>query len=364
MGKYAELSRHAGALPVYNFDGILCPGLINAHTHLELSMFNKDFFHHKDFVDWVLRLVESRGALTPDEVHAQCVKAKRDAEKRGTSYFVNIGNDYEVNASLGKNQLFQFEQIGINGAYADKILERAKLLVEKRQGVETSLAVHAPYSVSPELMRGIKAFNNSRGTITSMHLAETADEGEFTRSGKGRMADLLNKRVVSWQFSVPGVSPVQYVDSLGLLDDKTLCVHCVFVDDEDVRILGERRSTVAVCVRSNLELSGKKPPVEKFRQNNVRVLIGTDSMASAPDIDMFSEIAAFYSEFKEVYTPTEIIRLATVDAAEFLGIGDHLGRIAAGQENSLVYVPFDGKTKEASEFLVSEAAGKTEAVEI
>ncbi|MCL4539803.1 MAG: amidohydrolase family protein [Bacteroidetes bacterium] len=364
VGKYAEIARHAGSLPVYNFDGILCPGLINAHTHLELSLFSKESFSHKDFVEWVIRLVESRSSASSSETHLECLKAKREVEKRGTSYFVNVGNDYDMNVSLGKNQLFQFEQIGINGSYADKILGHASSLIEGQYGVDTSLAVHAPYSVSTELMRGIKAFNNSRGTITSIHLAETADEVEFTRSGKGRMADLLNHSVGKWNFTVPGLSPVQYVDSLGVLDEKALCAHCVFVDDEDVRILKDRRSTVAVCIRSNLELSGEKPPLEKFRRNGIRILIGTDSKASSPDIDMFSEIAAFYDEFHDLFTPSEIISLATADAADFLGIGDHYGRIAAGLNNSIVYVPFDGNTEEASEFLVSEASGKTEAVEI
>lgn len=364
VGKYSDIARHSGDLPVYNFDGILCPGLINAHTHLELSLFSKESFSHRDFVDWVIRLVESRSSATLEETHLQCLKAKREVEKRGTSYFVNVGNDYEMNVSLGRNQLFQFEQIGINGAYAGKILERARALLEELHGVDTSLAVHAPYSVSRELMQGIKSFNNSRGTITSVHLAETADEVEFTRSGKGRMADLLNHRVRKWTFAVPGMSPVQYVDSMGLLDEKTLCVHCVFVDDEDVNILKDRRSAVAVCLRSNMELSGERPPLEKFRRSGIPILIGTDSRASSPDIDMFAEIAAFYDEFHDLFAPSEIISLATSDAADFLGIGGHYGRIAAGLNNSLVYVPFDGDTEEASEFLVSEAAGKTEAVEI
>ncbi len=364
VGKFNEVSRHNSTLPVYNFDGILCPGLINAHTHLELSLFHKGLFPHKDFVDWVLQLVDRRASTSSKEVHIECSKAKRDAEKHGTAYFVNVGNDYDINTSLGKNQLFQFEQMGIDSSYADRILDRAKSTVENDRGVNVSLAVHSPYSVSPELMKGIKAFNNDRGTLTSVHLAETSDEVEFTRSGKGRMTDLLNQRVGSWNFEVPGVSPVEYVDSLGILDEKTLCAHCVFVDDNDIRLLSDRGSAVAVCVRSNLELSGEKPPVKKFMENGVRILIGTDSKASSPDIDMFSEIAAFYNEYHDLFTPSEILDLATADAADFLGISDHYGRIAAGVNDSLVYVPFDGGTGEAFEFLVSEAVGKTEAVEI
>jgi aminodeoxyfutalosine deaminase len=363
VGRYDDIARDYGTLAVRDFDGILCPALINAHTHLELSAFRRDQFHHSDFVDWVVKLVDMRMTMLSVDQRPECLRAKREAEEKGTCYFVNVGNDFDLNSSLGENQLFAFEQIGINDSSAAKIFDRSSELVSRRDGPTTALAVHAPYSVSPRLMKSIKSFNNARRAVTSIHLAETADEVEFIGSGSGRMADLLNYRVTSWEFKAPGISPVEYVDSLGLLDDKTLCVHCVQVDEKDIGIMKSRGSAVAVCIRSNLELSGAAPPVGKFLNSGLRILIGTDSRASSPDIDMFAELAAFYSEFHALMSPTRAFGAATSDAAEFLGIEERYGSIAPGKRASIVYVPFDGKKEDAFEFLVAASNGKTKTVE-
>lgn len=363
VGSMSDIRRRAGNESVREFDGILLPALINAHTHLELSALRKDQFHHSDFVDWVIKLVDTRTSMLSVDQRPDCLRAKRLAEANGTGYFVNVGNDFDLNSSLGDNQLFAFEQIGINESSADKVLARSGELVEKESSVQTALAVHAPYSVSPVLMRGVKAFNNSRGAVTSIHLAETSDENEFVMSGTGRMADLLNYRVGKWEFDPRAGSSVRYVDSLGMLDEKTLCVHCVFVDEKDIETLSERKSSVAVCIRSNRELSGHVPPVEKFLKKGVRILVGTDSLASSPDIDMFSEISAFYSEFHDIVGPDRVFAAATCDAAEFLGISERYGSISPGKKGDIVYVPFDGSEKDVFEFIVADAHDKTRMVE-
>lgn len=363
VGKYEEVATRTINARLHEVDGIICAGLINAHTHLELSMFRKEQFVHKDFVDWVLQLVEARSSTSSDGLYPGCANAKRAAEEQGTAYFVNVGNDYELNHSLGENQLFQFEQIGINNSNSESIYKRALSFMNEKNGIESALAIHAPYSVSPALMKKIKAYNNQYGLITSIHLAETPDEIEFTRSGKGRMVDLLNVRASAWQFEVPKLSPVGYVNSLGILDEKTLCVHCIFLDDEDMSLLKTRGSAVAVCVRSNRELSGEVPDLKRLLQNGIRILLGTDSKASSPDLDMFSETAAFYREFHDLLSPAQVFRMATSDAADFFGINKHFGDITPGKRAFLVHVPFDGKAEDAFEFLVAGARGKAKALD-
>jgi cytosine/adenosine deaminase-related metal-dependent hydrolase len=361
VDKFSEVARREGNTPVRDFDGIILPGLINAHTHLELSAFRN--FPHKDFVDWVLKLMDARTSLMGQDLHHESLNAKREAEECGTAYFVNVGNDYNLNLSFGNNQLFQFEQIGINNSSAEKIFDRSLPFINRQKGVKTALAIHAPYSVSPTLMKKIKAHNNSRGAITSIHLAEIPEEIEFIRTGKGRMVDLLNARVGNWRFDATNLSPVEYVDSLGILDNRTLCVHCVFVDENDLKLLAERGSAVAFCVRSNRELSAKTPDLEKFLKHRIRILLGTDSRASSPDIDMFSEVAAFYNEYHDVATPGGIFRMVTSDAADFFGIKNRYGTMARGMSASLVHIPFDGKAGDAFEFLVTEGKGKAKAID-
>ena len=362
IGKYETVKiRNVGAQTL-DFDGIICPALINAHTHLELSPFKS--IAHKDFVDWVLHLVAERFSRQYEDLSTECAKAKYEAEKSGTSYFINVGNDFELNRQLGGNQNFQFEQIGINEKNAGGVFDRALSLVSGRSNFPISLAIHAPYSTSASLMKKVKTFNNERGTITSIHLAETEDEVEFVRSRTGRMADLLNSRVGEgkWSFRATGKSPVEYVDSLGILDEKTLCVHCVFVDNRDLEILRRRKCGVVICARSNRNLTGRIPNVSKFLQNGIKILLGTDSRASSTDLDMFAEMSAFYREFHGSLDPSRVFQMATTGAAEFLGISDPYGQISVGKTSAAVYVPFKGRTADAFEFLVTDAKGKAEAI--
>lgn len=362
VGKYEKVAARNVDAFVHDVDGIICPGMINAHTHLELSMFRREQFVHRDFVDWVLQLVEARHSASPENLHAECTNAKHTAEEQGTAYFVNVGSSYDINSSLGRNQLFQFEQIGINDSDSDRIYEKALSFIDEQNEVATALAIHAPYSVSPALMRKTKAYNNEHGLVTSIHLAETQDEIEFTRSGRGRMVDLLNRRAPEWKFEVPNLSPVGYVDSLGILDSKTLCVHCVFLNDDDLHLLRNRGCAVAICVRSNRELSGEVPDLRALMRYGIRILLGTDSKASSPDLNLLSEAASFYKEFHDVVSPAEVFRMATSNAAGFLGISDRFGSIAAGKRAFLVHVPFNGKAEDVFEFVVTEACGRTKAL--
>ncbi len=371
VDKFRESKASVTGARVLDLDGIVCPSLINAHTHLELSAFKEVI--HKDFVDWILHLVALRSSRLGEDMTAECAGAKREAENSGTGYFVNVGNDFRLNQSLGKNQHFQFEQIGINDAAAENIFQKASSLLFSASNIDAALGIHAPYSTSPSLMKKIKSFNNGNGKITSIHLAETADEIEFIRFGKGRMVDLLNSRMGAGNWTIPpeiilkmgsGQTPVSYADSLGILDRKTMCVHCVFVEDGDLDILRNRGCKVVVCVRSNRNLGGVVPNVRKFKEQGIGLLLGTDSRASSQDLNMFAEMSAFYGEFHDSFGPSDVFRMASSDPADFLGLSGLYGRIAAGKSGTAVYVPYSGKVEGAFEFLVSEAAGKTRAVDL
>ena len=251
------------------------------------------------------------------------------------------------------------------------MFQRSLSVVGERNGEpESALAIHSPYSVSPALMKKIKGYNNKNGAVTSIHLAETQDELEFVRTGKGRIADLLDARVGKWKFDAQECSPVKYVGSLGILDNRTLCVHCNFVNDDDLTMLAESGSAVAFCVRSNRELSGKTPDLKRFLslrdsdgKRGIKVLIGTDSKASPPDIDMFSEMSEFYRLYHDVVNPADVLRMATSDAAEFFGLSGHYGKIGHGTSASLVYSPYDGKPEDALEFLLTDGNANARMVE-
>ena len=211
-------------------------------------------------------------------------------------------------------------------------------------------------------MKKIKAYNNSRGSITSIHLAEIPDEVEFIRTGKGRMVDLLNARVENWRFDATNLSPVEYVDSLGILDERTLCVHCIFVDDNDMKLIAQRGSAVAFCVRSNRELSGSDSGFKKILEASALEFCWERIAEQALRISTcfwkpphFIMSTMMWSARQIFFAWQHRTRLT------FSDIEDHYGKIASGMSASLVHVPFDGKAGDAFEFLVTDGKGKAKA---
>src|SRR4029434_9564630 len=159
--------------------------------------------------------------------------------------------------------------------------------------VRVSLAPHAPYSVSPALFAAIRAdLDAHSGQVTSVHLSESPEEMEFIRRGSGPCRQLLEELAVWTDAWVsPGTSPVEYLEQIGFLDRRVLAVHGVQFDGDDLGRLRARDMTIVSCPRSNQYVGVGAPPLEAFYAMNVNVALGTDSLASAPDLNMFAELA-------------------------------------------------------------------------
>jgi cytosine/adenosine deaminase-related metal-dependent hydrolase len=202
--------------------------------------------------------------------------------------------------------------------------------------VEVRLAAHAPHSVSAPLLRALAA----QGGPAALHLAESRIESEFLLSGNGDWARFLERRGLGHvAFEPPRQSPVQYVDSLGALHPGLVAAHCVDVDAADAALLAERGVAVALCPRSNLRLGGRLAPVPLLRAAGVRLCVGTDSLASAPSLDLMDDVVALRGAFPEI-EPAAWIEMATAGGAAALGLR-HLGTIAPGKSASLCYSPAD-----------------------
>src|SRR5262249_21466323 len=152
------------------------------------------------------------------------------------------------------------------------------------------LAAHAPYSVGPRLFRAIrKAIARDALVPSSLHLAESAEEVEFVRAGTGPWRELLEE-VGAWdeRWVAPGASPLQYVDDAGVLDPHLLVVHGVHLTPADLRTLARRGATLVTCPRSNRHTGAGVPPVAAFYEAGVPVAVGTDSLASSPDLNIMA----------------------------------------------------------------------------
>jgi cytosine/adenosine deaminase-related metal-dependent hydrolase len=201
------------------------------------------------------------------------------------------------------------------------------------------LTPHAAHTVSHPLLRALAGRALASHEPLSIHVAESGAETEMLLAGTGPLAELLRERG-QWEdgWKAPGQSPVEYLDRIGVLTPATLAVHCVHVGQHDISRLQARGVTVVTCPRSNAALGVGKAPVPKLLGSGIPVALGTDSLASSPDLDLFAEMAALRREHPGL-APAAVLRMATANGARALGLTGDWGTIEAGKRARFVAVP-------------------------
>ena len=355
-GRYDELSYVPGAPVVDHGEVVLIPGVVNAHTHLELSVFRElgRNRHEGGFLSWVRDLLEARSVVGEDAVFESYDEALKELRDFGTAVVADIGNDpqnYSRLKSFSGGGLFFLEVLGFSVENINETVagsDRAKSFMEECEdagSLSTSfqLAAHAVYSTSPALIWQVKKLNKRYRKAMSIHVAEHPGELEFLMTGKGECRELLEVRGQwnpSWK--APRCSPVEYLDSLGVLDKSTICVHLVFVEDRDLSLLAGRKVPVVVCPRSNVRLSGVLPPVKKIINGNLTWGVGTDSLASNTDLNLFGEMAVLANDLN--LDPEVVVRAATMGGAEVLGISGYFGSLDEGKTADIIKIPVTAGT--------------------
>jgi cytosine/adenosine deaminase-related metal-dependent hydrolase len=337
--------------------GVLMPGLVNAHCHLELSALAGQVEAGRGFTAWVEDLVAARPGVPAAKMRRATGEAIRRMEAGGTAAVGDVSNALEHLDLLAASSLHSvvfFELIGWDPARAGAVLEtadeRLAEIASAGSNLEVRVAAHAPYSVSAALLRRLVA----RGGPAALHLAESLDETRFLRSGDGPLRAFLADRVGDVAFAAPGLSPVEYVAGLGVLRPGLVAAHCVQVDRADRRRLAAAGVAVAVCPRSNRTLGVGVPPVPDLLADGVLVALGTDSLASAPSLDLLDDAVALHREFP-VLDPALIVRMATASAAQALGLAD-LGTLAPGKRAALAFAPATHAIADPLDFLLSGEA--------
>jgi aminodeoxyfutalosine deaminase len=339
--------------------GVLLPGLVNAHCHLELSHLAGRLDHADGFVPWVEALVAARGATRPEAVETAAAEATRALVASGTVAVGDVSNSLGHLPMLARSGLAAaivfYELLSWDPSKAEAVLQfaeaRAREVAEDLPDqVQIRLAAHAPHSVSAPLLRALAR----GGGPASIHLAESRAESAFLVDGNGEWAGFLERRGLgSVAFMPPRRSPVAYLDGLGALHPRLVAAHCVQVDAADLRTLAARGVTVAVCPRSNRRLGVGLAPVSAMLAAGVAVAIGTDSLASAASLDLMEDVALLHREFPDI-EPAALIRMATLTGARALGLSD-LGTIEPGKRAALGYAPATETPKDPLAFLVSGA---------
>ncbi len=347
----------AGELDLGNV--ALLPGLVNAHVHLELSGHRDASPPAESMPAWARALVErviGEGGLRTEAIP----RAVAQAHAAGTILVGDVGNTRAALPALetGPVDAVCFrEQIGFDvgseeaGAIAHRL---AGEIAEGSSGdagdrVVVRGAAHAPYSVSAALFQALVTHLPGPRTV---HLAESREEVDFLRDGGGPWRAMLEARG-RWDpaWKPPGTGPVDYLATLGWLREDTLMVHGVQLGPNDLSRLAVAGTTLVTCPRSNRWTGAGTPPVADFYASGVRVAIGTDSLASTPDLNLFAELAELH-RLAPAVSASRLLRSATLDGAAALGRDRTLGAIAPGRRAALIAVDLSAVPDDVEQYLV------------
>ncbi len=356
VGRRKDVQKVAGAdAPARDLgDVALLPGLVNAHTHVELSWMGAAPPPGGDYMAWLRDLVVRRSAVNPAVARSAAKEAVRLLEERGTVAVGDVGNETWIGGLLARSSprgIVFHEIYGFRSPDAERLLDDAAArldAIEQEPEMKAAasrlrvvLTPHAAHTLSPALLKALAGRATAAQEPLSIHVAESEAESDLLQHGAGPMAEFLKERDLwdaAWR--PPGHSPVEYLDRLGVLSPRTLAVHCIHLSHQDLSKLQARGSTVVTCPRSNARLNVGKAPVPKLLASGIPVALGTDSLASATDLDLFAEMAALSDEHPGL-APATVLRMATLNGARALGLEKDLGSIEPGKLAALVAVPLE-----------------------
>ena len=336
------------------------PGLVNAHTHLELSWMRGRIPAADSFDAWIRAIIELKSEQHSGQAGAAIDEAIHEARAFGTAVVGDISNTFATPRALreqGMAGVVFHELLGFRGEDAAGLMDQAmaRLQREPRSAlVRHALAPHAPYSVSPALFGLIRAcFERDPPARSSVHLGESSAEIEFLAHGGGPCRAAL-EQMDKWDDSwvVPRCGPVDYLDRMAFLGDRVLVVHGVQLTAAELKRLADMRVTLVTCPRGNMRTNAGIPPIEDFFASGVRVAVGTDSLASVPDLNLFAELAEMRRLAPSV--PARLLlESATITGAAALGFEADFGTIDPGKRDALIAVELDGAVPAVEEYLVS-----------
>jgi aminodeoxyfutalosine deaminase len=350
--------RYPGARVVDLGKHALLPGLVNAHTHLELTHHAGHVPDNLPLIEWIYPLVSySRTRMPEDFERAACagVDLLRASGTVAVGEICTFGQSVRPLIESGLHGIVYYELLGPDPTRAGELLRKGQQQIEQwrceypQDRIRFGLAPHTPYTTAAELLRTAAEWCRAEDVPLSIHIAESPAETQFLRDATGPIADLLYPGA-GWPIHperAPGVSPIVYLERLDVLAARPLLAHGIQVDADDVARIAHADAAVAHCPRSNTRLQCGRMPYGLYRAAGVRLALGTDSLASCPSLAVWDEAIAaheMHSVAGETLTPTELLRLATLGGADALGLAGELGTLEPGKLAALACVPLDALT--------------------
>jgi cytosine/adenosine deaminase-related metal-dependent hydrolase len=333
QGRIASIEGQAGS---NHFTGaVLMPGLVNAHTHLELTGFEGQDAE-PDFPRWIRRIIELKAGRGEEDFFHAAKAGLHASFAAGVTTVADTGSSagpLRAMAELGGSGIAYLEVFGPHpDAAAANIAAFERRLRElssyESNRIRLGVSPHAPYSVSGPLYRATAQLARNQHRPIAVHIAESQAESDLLERATGPFAEMWRNRDIVLP-SLPGRSPLVWLETHEVLGPDTLCIHVVRADQADIARLGRHQCGVALCPRSNRRHGHGDAPLAAFRKAGLNVGLGTDSAASVFPPDLLAEARAA-AQLAGLPAPGAI-RLVTLGAAEATGLGREVGSLEAGK---------------------------------
>lgn len=320
---------------VAQFNGILCPGFINAHCHLELSHLKGVIPEKTGLVEFVFKVITQRDFAAEDILTA-IEAAEQEMLQTGIVAVGDICNNASTIGQKAKKRLCYHNFIEIAGfvpASAQERFDKANAILEQYRPTinyqRSTLSPHAPYSVSPQLFEFIN--NATANDIVTIHNQETQAEDDFFKNRTGDFLHLYSKLGIDISFFNPtGKSGLQSWLPCLNNNQSLILVHNVTTTTEDIefvkRTTNNDQQTInfCLCPNANLYISNTLPDINMLLENNCNIVLGTDSLASNRQLNILEEIKTLQINFAQLQLET-ILQWATINGARALQMDDTLG---------------------------------------
>jgi cytosine/adenosine deaminase-related metal-dependent hydrolase len=336
-------------------EAAVLPGLVNVHSHLELTAF-RGRLEEPHFQRWIATLIQLKSErLSSDDLLVSARLGCLEAIRAGVT---TLGDTADATATVAaliesglRGVVFQecfgprVEQADVSvQAIEQKLYDLREQIfaVNAQERVRLGISPHAPYSVSDRLFALVTELSFEMSLDIAIHTAESLDEVKLLRDGTGAFAESLRNRGIA--FTAPGCSTIQYFHQLGVLDAAPLLIHCVTVNDEDIALLKDSGARVAHCPKSNAKFGHGIAPLTAMLQAGIDIGLGTDSVASNNACDLIEEgrfcalLHRAYQRDPLLFAPDTMLKMITLDGARTLSLEHRIGSLEADKQADLIAI--------------------------
>lgn len=328
-------------------DVAILPAFVNAHTHLEFSLFDRPLGQlGESFATWLRKVVRWRREQPAVQGQEQLAleHGMRECQAAGVGTIGEITTplfaDVWANQAASTRAVQFLELLSLNPERVPALTDLADQFTRHAKPNQlVGLSPHAPYTVHPDLLRQAVRLSAERNLPIQMHLAESREELELLQSQTGELVELLQS-LTAWypQSLAKGLRPLDYLQTLAEAH-RAVIAHGNFLDDEEIEFVAQQRErmSIAYCPRTQSYFNHGPYPLASMLAAGARVAVGTDSRASNPDLSVWRELQFVREQHPQV-DPAVILQMGTIAGAEALGLEDNFGTLTLGKVAALAVV--------------------------